>query len=188
MAESTSSSNSIYHERQSWQLCAMHSLNNLFQGVAFTRDSLDDICKKLSPESGFWNPHKNCIGLGNYDVNVVISALNTKDCTAVWFDKRKSPEVIDLTKIVGFIANVPSQAKISFVTIPFIKRNHWIAMREINGTYYNLDSKLAAPELIGGVENLVQYLKGILSCKDKELFVIVNCETEKNGSWNKEKK
>jgi len=28
------------------------------------------------------------LGLGNYDVNVLMVALQLRDCEAVWFDKR----------------------------------------------------------------------------------------------------
>ena len=34
------------------------------------------------------------------------------------------------------------------LTIP-IKRRHWVAVREIGNIYYNLDSKLKQPEVIG---------------------------------------
>ena len=33
--------NALYHERQSYEMCCQHALNNLFQGVAFTKQSLD---------------------------------------------------------------------------------------------------------------------------------------------------
>lgn len=36
----------IYHERQSKQLCLLHSLNNLFQAKAFDKQDLDRICEK----------------------------------------------------------------------------------------------------------------------------------------------
>jgi hypothetical protein len=37
---------SIYHEKQCKQLCALHALNNLFQSVnAFTKTDLDVICQ-----------------------------------------------------------------------------------------------------------------------------------------------
>lgn len=29
------------------------------------------------------------LGLGNYDINVIMAALQKKGCEAVWFDKRK---------------------------------------------------------------------------------------------------
>ena len=38
---------SIYHEKQSKELCALHALNNLFQDEkAFTKSELDNICYK----------------------------------------------------------------------------------------------------------------------------------------------
>jgi josephin len=61
----------------------------LFQdGKAFKQDDLDGICSDLAPNS--WvNPHKSVLGLGNYDINVIMSALQLKNYEAVWFDKRK---------------------------------------------------------------------------------------------------
>jgi josephin len=35
------------------------------------------------------NPHKSLLGLGNYDVNVIMASLQIKGFQAVWFDKRK---------------------------------------------------------------------------------------------------
>lgn len=71
------------------ELCALHSLNNLFQdGAAFAKSELDNICYALSPDNWF-NPHKSLLGTGNYDINVIMAALDTKGCGVVWFDKRK---------------------------------------------------------------------------------------------------
>lgn len=120
----------VYHERQLRELCALHALNNLFQGErivdrmdnlthsyslfiywfdvfcfdwtvdfdtirlyisakgTYTKVQLDDICKQLSP-SEWINPHKSMLGLGNYDINVIMTALQLKGCEAIWFDKRK---------------------------------------------------------------------------------------------------
>jgi hypothetical protein len=38
------SNSNIYHEKQEKQLCALHSLNNLFQERIFSKANLDDIC------------------------------------------------------------------------------------------------------------------------------------------------
>lgn len=54
----------------------------------FTKMQLDEICKHLSPHEWI-NPHRSVLGLGNYDINVIIVALQKKQCEAVWFDKRK---------------------------------------------------------------------------------------------------
>lgn len=45
---------------------------------------------RLAPDASFLrNPHRSVFGTGNYDVNVIMAALDEKDCVAVWFDKRK---------------------------------------------------------------------------------------------------
>lgn len=37
----------IYHERQKFELCALHALNNVFQDPnAFTKETLDEICSQ----------------------------------------------------------------------------------------------------------------------------------------------
>lgn len=79
---------SIYHEKQIKELCALHALNNLFQEKYFTKVELDSVCHNLSPD--VWiNPHKSFLGLGNYDINVIMKVLQSRGYEAVWFDKRK---------------------------------------------------------------------------------------------------
>lgn len=173
----------IYHEKQVMELCALHALNNLFQQKdAFSKARLDNICHSLSPD--FWiNPHKSLLGLGNYDINVIMTALQEKGYETVWFDKRKDPNNINLRNIKGFILNIPSEYKhFGIILYPF-RRKHWIALREINGTYYNLDSKFDSPQTIGNETDLINYLREQLDSKNKELFIIVPEEVEKNKSW-----
>ena len=54
---------------------------------AYSKETLDNISYSLSPDT-YVNPHKNPVGLGNYDVNVVMAALDLKGHEAIWFDKR----------------------------------------------------------------------------------------------------
>lgn len=55
---------------------------------AFTKEQLDEICTNLNPN--VWlNPHRSFLGLGNYDVNVIMTALQMQGFEACWFDKRK---------------------------------------------------------------------------------------------------
>lgn len=83
------SNETIYHERQVRELCALHALNNLFQDrTAFSKNELDSICHTLSPENWI-NPHRSILGLGNYDINVIMSALQSRGYDMIWFDKRK---------------------------------------------------------------------------------------------------
>ena len=46
MGQSPSSPSPVYHERQSRQLCLLHSLNNLFQEKVFQKQDFDLICEK----------------------------------------------------------------------------------------------------------------------------------------------
>lgn len=172
----------IYHEKQVKELCALHALNNLFQmRGTFSKSELDGICSRLSPN--VWiNPHRSMLGLGNYDINVIMAALQKKGCEAVWFDKRKDPGCLDLSNICGFILNVPSDYKLGFVMLP-LRRRHWITIRQIQGNFYNLDSKLEAAQLIGRSSDLIAYLKEQLDSKEKELFVVVSKEVEEKQLW-----
>ncbi|XP_015524155.1 josephin-2 [Neodiprion lecontei] len=172
---------SIYHERQVKELCALHALNNLFQEHGFTKQELDQICYSLSPD--VWiNPHKSLLGLGNYDINVIMAALQRKGHEAVWFDKRRDPKCLCLDNIEGFILNVPTEYKLGFVLLP-LKRRHWVALRKISGTFYNLDSKLETPQLIGKDNELIAYLKEQIDSKEKELFLVVSREVDSKQGW-----
>ncbi|XP_032060967.1 josephin-2 isoform X1 [Aythya fuligula] len=142
----------LYHERQRLELCAVHALNNVLQRPCFTQEAADDICKRLAPDARL-NPHRSVLGTGNYDVNVIMAALQSLGLAAVWWDKRRSLERLVLGQIVGFILNVPSHVSLGFVALP-LRRKHWLAVRQLGGTYYNLDSKLRAPARIGGEAEL----------------------------------
>lgn len=170
--------NQIYHEKQSRELCAMHALNNSFQARVFTKEFLDEICLNLSPDH--WvNPHRSVLGLGNYDINVIMSALKIKkNCEAIWFDKRKDPDTVDTSNIVGFILNIPSKYELGgLFTVPLLGKRHWIAIKEVGGRFYNLDSKLRAPECLGTRDDAISFLRGRLKEKDIELFIIVESGT-----------
>lgn len=174
----------MYHEKQRLQLCALHVLNNLFQKEkAFTKADLDQICLRLSPDA-FINPHRSLLGLGNYDINVIMAALQSRDLMTVWFDKRKDVDCLELTSIKGLIVNMPYQLSIGFLKFPFSQK-HWFVIREIDGTYFNLDSKLSVPEKIGDTGETLKYLKDILKTGDRELLLVVDSEVERTGSWKR---
>lgn len=80
-------------------------------------------------------------------------------------------------------------------------------MKKIDGTFYNLDSKLDSPQLIGKVcflsliilncfltgnikhfhffqdSDLLSYLKDQIESKEKELFIVVSREIESSQQW-----
>ncbi|CAG5134486.1 unnamed protein product [Candidula unifasciata] len=174
----------LYHERQVKELCALHALNNLLQSdQAFTKKDLDDICNRLSPGS-FINPHRSILGLGNYDVNVLMAALQEKGLETIWFDKRKDVDVLVTDNIMGFILNTPTDYRLGFVKLP-IHRKHWIAIRWLQGQYMNLDSKLDAPVAIGDQASLLQYLRSELSDGEKELLLVVEKSVYETSSWRR---
>ena len=174
----------IYHEKQSRQLCALHVLNNLFQDQnAFKKSDLDAICNRLTPNTWI-NPHKSILGLGNYDVNILMTGLQDWGYKTIWFDKRKSVETIDYEKVYGFILNVPSNYKVfGVVPLPYSNK-HWLAIKHFSGLgYYNLDSNLSKPIRIGEKEDLIRLLTAELSSSDKELLIVVPEEIEPTQLW-----
>lgn len=90
-----------------------------------------------------------------------------------------------------------------------LKRRHWVALKKIHGAFYNLDSKLDSPQLIGKVNivniiisknifidfcdvnclfpfqdnDLLIYLKDQIDSKEKELFLVVSREIDNNQGW-----
>ena len=174
----------IYHEKQSRQLCALHVLNNLFQDPnAFTKSDLDAICSRLSPNTWI-NPHKSMFGLGNYDVNILMTGIQDWGYKTIWFDKRKSVETIHFENVYGFILNVPSNYKVfGVMPIPYHNK-HWLAIKHFSDKgYYNLDSNLSKPKYIGEKKELLELLKDELSSSDKELLLVVPEETESLQLW-----
>ncbi|KAG9483777.1 hypothetical protein GDO78_009609 [Eleutherodactylus coqui] len=61
--------------------------------------------------------------------------------------------LISLTNVTGFIMNLPSSLSWGPLKLP-LKRQHWICVREVSGTYFNLDSKLKRPVRIGNDDDL----------------------------------
>uniref|UniRef100_A0A8C1PX79 Josephin-1 n=1 Tax=Cyprinus carpio TaxID=7962 RepID=A0A8C1PX79_CYPCA len=157
----------IYHEKQHRELCALHALNNVFQDGA---RSVLRLCIK------------NMLGNGNYDVNAIMAALQTRGFEAVWCDKRRDVSSIALPNVTGFILNVPSNLRWGPLRLP-LKRQHWIGVREVGGIYYNLDSKLRSPHAIGTADELRKFLRHQLRGKNCELLLVVPEEVEVHQTW-----
>lgn len=177
----TSETPQIYHERQRLQFCLLHTLNNLFQQKdAFSRETLNAISEKLvlddptketwTPLSLFLKPHHNAI-TGNYDINVLIAALEGKGKTVVWHDRRNGASSIDLddelgATLMGIVLNAPVKRYGGLW-----KSRHWIALRKIDGVWYNLDSDLSAPRPLKGPEEVREFLDFIIGHGGEVLLV-----------------
>ncbi|KGN47100.1 josephin-like protein [Cucumis sativus] len=174
----------VYHERQKLQLCLLHALNNLFQEKdAFTRANLNAIAEKLvrdvpnqetwTPLSIVFKPHHNTV-TGNYDINVLISALEEKGKSVVWHDHRNGAFSIDLDgpdhtcKLMGIVLNV-SVRRFGGIW----KSRHWVALRKIDGLWYNLDSDLPDPHPFKDTDELRQFLDHVIN-DNGEILLVMN--------------
>ena len=55
--------------------------------------------------------------------------------------------------MLGLILNLPSPVSLGLLSLP-LRRRHWVALRQVGGVYYNLDSKLRAPEVLGNEDSV----------------------------------
>lgn len=136
------------------------------QKNAFTRKDLDDIAEKLvlnDPYKGTWTPlsivfkpHHNSL-TGNYDINVLISAVEGKGKKVIWHDRRNKASSINLddseSKLMGIVLNVSVKKYAGMWN-----SRHWISIRRINGVWYNLDSDFSSPNSFGSTEELREFL------------------------------
>lgn len=164
----------LYHETQSLQFCGLHAVNNLLQSSVYTKKDFDKICYELTPSSWF-NPHRSLFGTGNYDVNVIMRSLYNLGYTVKWFDRRRDIASVDFDSVFGLIVNF-----IANQCCNLRNSKHWISIRKIDGTYYNLDSGLQSPEPFSSVEEMVTMLKYKQERQSAEILLIYppNCTQE----------
>lgn len=157
----------LYHEKQRLQLCLVHTLNALLQRSEFTKADLDCIAENLH-NSRWFNRHRSMFGLGDYDVNVLIAALETKNLTLNWFDSRRSAACLNFSKIFGFIFNITTRRY-----IPFWNGCHWFTVRQIGDAgFFNFDSKMDEPT---PVDDFVVFADSLLA-NGAQLLVVVEPE------------
>ncbi|TRY68899.1 hypothetical protein TCAL_06836 [Tigriopus californicus] len=169
----------LYLEHQRLQLCAVHVLNNLFQDSrAFSQAQLNQICLSLNP-SHFFNPHKSWIGLGNYDVNVIMAALSQRNMNVQWFDKRRPIEELPVNGVFGYIMNIPSAFKLfGWINWPGNQR-HWVAIKyfESFNEYVLLDSNAKEPQRLGEVSGLRAHIgQAMIGDPSTEVLVVFSTE------------
>jgi josephin len=171
MAEAAAQAPSaVYHERQRWQLCGVHAVNNLLQRAAFSKADFDALCEEMDPRPAglrgllHFNAHReNVLGLGNFDVNVCLRALSSQDYRFRWFDARQ--RIVDrfpvaaAPKLQGFLVNEVADGFVSRL----VGGRHWYAVREVAGTWLNLDSVLTEPRpFAGGLPATLEALQLVL--------------------------
>eukprot|EP01084_Bolivina_argentea_P083775 151661_1 len=103
-------------------------------------------------------------------------ALNKMSIDVQWFDARKAHtlnvndklflEPDNSMEFVGFILNNPQKAVFGI----FLRR-HWLAIKQINGYFYNLDSKLNSPKRYDNTDLLAKFLVDVLKNNNAELMI-----------------
>lgn len=87
-----------------------------------------------------------------------------------------------LPQVLGLILNLPSPVSLGLLSLP-LRRRHWVALRQVDGIYYNLDSKLRAPEALGDEDGVRAFLAAALAQGLCEVLLVVTKEVEEKGVW-----
>ena len=167
----------LYHEKQRLQLCALHSLNSLFQKNLFNKKNLDTIVSKYDT-SWCWNEYSSFY-TGNYDLTILLDALEQHDYTLRAIDNKESFEQFDFSDCLGLLLNIP--LKDHFLSrLPFIRLlnkpgRHWLTIKYIQDEekYYDFDSKFSLPKLIGNQTQLIEYLK-IYPRSETYMYIVIH--------------
>ena len=125
--------------------CALHTLNALLQGPVYDSAALTELA--LSIGGKFELAHRWPL-VGNWDVNVMMLALQQRGLDVRWWDRRSA--ICELRSLaedpacVGLICNEPGSWLFGLVP-----SRHWLAIRRVRGEWYDLDSRLPRPAKLG---------------------------------------
>ncbi|CDJ42561.1 machado-joseph disease protein, putative [Eimeria tenella] len=152
----------VYWEKQGAdRMCALHCLNSVLQGPYFTEAELSSIGleldqkeRQLMAEGGTHSKDYQAFlaeGSGNvaadgyFNVSVLIECLRRKRIHCIC--QRNVGEHEEAGVDFGYILN---------------HADHWLALRRVHGTWYNLDSMKPAPTVISSfhLEAFLSSLKG----------------------------
>ena len=163
--------NSIYHEKQVGNFCAVHAANNLIGEKTFTVEDFESIKEELDifeeePSNvchrvcnvivSFYNEcFKSSSSEGNFDANVLMSALYKAKKTRLEFWDNRNKNINELIlqfskdACIGCIINTNGNDNCimscftSCLSLCFRANGHWIAIKkETDGNIYNLNSSL----------------------------------------------
>jgi josephin len=171
-----------YHERQRLMRCGQHAINNLLGVASVTSSELDAIARELD-EGGLGLAHRWPL-LGNYDVNVILVALQRRGYEAEWWDRRKRQDELQAAlcsmaasaAVVGALLNVRSRPRLLGGLVPLGR--HWLALRPVaaNGQrsqqWLDVDSDLEQPAVLEDGSALLARVEQLLTEADGHLIVV----------------
>ena len=143
----------LYFERQVLAHCAVHAANHLLQRRAFTAADFARLGDALTPPSllGLLSPHRSAWpGVGDFDANVLLSALAGEGLAFRWVDRRGARALLARLpgggRLAGFLLNRRAGGLLGWA----LRSRHWLCVREVAGEWYEFDSLLPAPVALGG--------------------------------------
>jgi len=152
-----------------------------FQAHVYDKFSFDVICEQLTPDSWI-NPHRSLLGVGNYDINVLIAALQRHSYSTHWHDRRRPIASIRLPHTAALLINTTSHRLLGLYST-----QHWYAVRPFGGggEWWNLNSQLRAPER---VEDVVAYCEAAMKDESTQLLLVAPQELEREQLYESAEK
>lgn len=95
----------------------------------------------------------------------------------------RSPEEINIDKLYGILINTVGKWNAFGYQFSLKLFRHWFSIKKINENYYNLDSQLKKPEVIGNEADVCCYLKSKLAENNTELLLVVEQQVAEDRSW-----
>ncbi|CAF1095898.1 unnamed protein product [Adineta ricciae] len=143
---------------------------------------LDTIVRQYDT-SWCWNEYSTLF-TGNYDLQIILDALKQQGYTLRAIDMNESIDAFDFKDCFGLLLNItldrPFLDRLPLVSSWTKPGRHWLAIKSVDGEhYYNLDSKLSQPRLIGGQTDLKDYLNKLDRAQTYMYMVIDETMTEK---------
>jgi hypothetical protein len=190
----SAAASSMHHEQQEWMFCAIHSINTMLQhdkGSHVTKKEMDEICEWLAEQTTkaeskmskpWFNPHRSWLHLGDYDANVLITALKRRSLSTSYHDSRMPiaenvhvvAEVLrgssGASTLVGFIVNRKNAG-----IFKIFGGRHWFTLRfvsdEAGGAWFNFDSTHSAPVKIGEFNDALAFVQAEIDSGSSILVV-----------------
>lgn len=171
----------MYHEKQTFGHCAVHSLNNLFQSRWLSYGDMVDIAEELHLAdqaiglAGTFslNPYRSQIPyLGYFDISCIVKALSRKDCELTnHILNVKDLETLDISSSqnIGLIINEKNPP----LFCNLWESRHWytILFDHQDCSFVNLDSNVDDPQTLSEVE-LRTFLNESIRLKQSQIFVV----------------
>jgi hypothetical protein len=156
----------IYWEKQHLQFCGHHALNAIVQGPKISTKDLKEIAntldlveRRLRTNETESFESENVDQSGNYSIQVMIEAM-------------KKYRVILRPFVISDVLEMDLKTHKAFL---INESRHWWTIREIRGTWWNLNSQLRAPKKIEGSS---WALKKFLEQMCREGSFVFACEGE----------